>query len=104
MTKTNTAKRPPVHGYRYPIFCGVVVGGLLGGITQSVSLALLFGGIAWAYFFFDFFHRLPEGGVSYEEVDQDAEDDFLRDEIHDGEASYFVHGGQVQSDVCDVRI
>ena len=81
-TTLKPAKRPPGYGYRYPIFCGLVVGGMLGGITQSFVMFGLFGGIAWAYFFFDFFHRLPAGGTPCElDTDDDYKPGFYNSQV-----------------------
>jgi hypothetical protein len=66
-------KRRPPFGYIYPVFCGLVVGGMLGGLMHSFFMFALFGGITWLYFYLDFFHVLPAGGVPV-----------ARDEIDDG--------------------
>jgi hypothetical protein len=44
----------------WPLICGLIIGGLLGGIMHSFSFFMLFGAIGWAYFYFDFFH-VPDG-------------------------------------------
>jgi hypothetical protein len=56
-------KRRPPFGYIYPVFCGLVVGGMLGGLMHSLFMFALFGGMAWLYLYLDFFHVLPAGGV-----------------------------------------
>ena len=40
----------------WPLICGLIVGGMLGGIMQSLAAFLLFGGVAWAYFGSEFFN------------------------------------------------
>ena len=52
----------------WPLICGLIIGGLLGGIMHSFSFFMLFGAIGWAYFYFDFFH-VPDalaGGIPCE--------------------------------------
>ncbi|MBP9714180.1 MAG: hypothetical protein KBD60_10895 [Sterolibacterium sp.] len=34
----------------YPVLCGLVVGGITGGVMQSIFHFLLFGGLAWWFF------------------------------------------------------
>jgi len=34
----------------YPVLCGLIVGGMTGGVMQSVFHFLLFGGLAWWFF------------------------------------------------------
>ena len=35
----------------WPLVCGLVVGGLLGGLTRSWSIGALAGGVAWLFFY-----------------------------------------------------
>lgn len=37
----------------WPLACGLIVGGLLGGISQSWSVGLLVGLVSWGYFVFE---------------------------------------------------
>ena len=34
----------------WPLVCGLVVGGLLGGLTRSWAIGALAGGVAWVFF------------------------------------------------------
>ena|ERR1035437_5418669 len=56
----------------WPLICGLIIGGMLGGIMQSISAFLLFGMIGWAYFYFDFFHVVA--GTPCAKLSQDEED------------------------------
>ena len=65
----------------WPLICGLIIGGMLGGIMQSVSAFLLFGMIGWAYFYFDFFHAVngtPYSPSSHEEWLDDLREDWNR--------------------------
>ena len=46
----DTLKNPVLIRHGWPLVCGLVVGGLLGGLMHSVPLFFLFGGMAWLYF------------------------------------------------------
>jgi hypothetical protein len=73
-------KRRPPFGSIYPVFCGLVVGGMLGGLMHSFLMFALFGGITWLYFYLDFFHVLPTGGVP---VACDATADWHLDDLRE---------------------
>ena len=78
----------------WPLICGLIIGGLLGGIMHSFSFFLLFGAIGWAYFYFDFFH-VPDalaGGTPCkldEEEDEGGPDFYMNEnEAHLGGAMF----------------
>jgi hypothetical protein len=56
----------------WPLICGLIIGGLLGGIMQSFIAFLLFGTIGWAYFHFDFFHVLGVGAPCTQSVQEEG--------------------------------
>lgn len=74
----------------WPLICGLIIGGLLGGIMNSFSFFLLFGAIGWAYFHFYRFYELP--GIPCEESKGEARsDDTLKkamDRQHEEESLY----------------
>ena len=49
----------------WPLFCGLVVGGLLGGLTGSWSIGALAGGVAWLFFYVQM-HSTDDGNDDYD--------------------------------------
>jgi hypothetical protein len=92
-------KRRPPFGYIYPVFCGLVVGGMLGGLMHSFFMFALFGGITWLYFFSDLFHVLPAGGVPVAcdaMADWPSASDWEDDLINSGAHPIYEPGGAVR--------
>ena len=49
----------------WPLVCGLVVGGLLGGLTRSWSIGALAGGVAWLFFYVQM-HSTDDGNDDYD--------------------------------------
>lgn len=82
----------------WPLACGLIIGGMLGGIMQSFQMFALFGTIAWAYFHFDPFGLpgLPKGAVAVGGLAPTLNDDdfwLLREDEENYEASLYSGTG-----------